>query len=48
MERLLRYRLTDRFMETQSDGAFERAVERVIEREVSPMKAVDELLQDAG
>ncbi len=48
MERLLQYRLTDRFMVTQSDGAFERAVERVVEREVSPMKAIDELIQNAG
>jgi LAO/AO transport system kinase len=48
MERLLQYRLKDRFMEAQSDGAFERAVERVVEREVSPLKAIDELLQDAG
>jgi LAO/AO transport system kinase len=48
MERLLQYRLMDRFMEAQSDGAFKRAVERVVEREVSPMKAIDELLQDAG
>ena len=47
MERLLHYRLTDRFMEGQSEGAFGRAVERVVEREVSPMKAIDELLQNA-
>ncbi len=48
MERLLNYRLTKRFMAAQSDGAFERAVERVVEREISPMIAVDELLRDAG
>ena len=48
MERLLNHRLTERFMETQTDGSFERAVERVAEREISPAKAVDELLQNAG
>lgn len=48
MERLLHHRLTARFMKTQSDGAFERAVARVVERELSPMKAVDELIENAS
>ena len=48
MERLLNYRLTERFLAAQSDSAFERAVERVVERELSPMKAIDELIQNAG
>jgi LAO/AO transport system kinase len=48
MERLLHHRLTDRFLEAQSEGTFERAVERVVERKISPQKAIDELLQGAG
>lgn len=48
MERLLHYRLTDRFMKTQSESAFERAVELVVERKASPMKAIDELMRNAG
>ena len=48
MERLLHSRLTDQFIEAQADGAFERAVERVVQREVSPMDAIDDLLQEAG
>jgi LAO/AO transport system kinase len=47
MERLLHFRLTDRFMEEQPEGAFERAVESVVEREVSPLKAIDELIQES-
>ncbi|MFQ5942428.1 MAG: methylmalonyl Co-A mutase-associated GTPase MeaB [Anaerolineales bacterium] len=48
MERLLRYRLINRFREAHPDGAFDRAVERVIERELSPMQAIEELLRDAA
>lgn len=48
MERLLHHRLTERFMEAQTDGSFERAVERVVDREISPATAIDELLQNVG
>lgn len=48
MKRLLYHRLADHFMAAQPDGAFDRAVERVVEREVSPMNAIDELLQSVG
>ena len=47
MERLLQHRLTERFIEAQTDGSFEQAVERVVEREISPATAIDELLQNA-
>jgi len=46
MERLLRQRLTDRFKAAHTESAYERAIERVVERELSPMQAIDELLQD--
>lgn len=46
MERLLQQRLTDRFKAAQSDGNYERAIERVVDRELSPMRAIDELFQD--
>ena len=45
VERLLQQRLTERFKAEQSDGAYERAIERVVDRELSPMRAIDELLQ---
>ena len=48
IERLLQQRLTDRFRESQSDGAYERAIDRVVERELSPMRAIEELLASAG
>lgn len=46
MERLLQQRLTERFKAAQQDGAFDQAIERVVDRELSPMRAIDELLQD--
>jgi len=48
MERLLLYRLTDRFKAAQIDGAYERAIERVVDREVSPLQAIDELLKNSS
>lgn len=48
MERVLLYRLTDRFKAAQIDGAYERAIERVVDREVSPLQAIDELLKNSS
>ena len=48
MERLLHRRLAERFMEAQSAGSFEHAVDRVVDREISAASAIDELLQNAS
>ena len=44
MERLLRHRLTMRFLKTQPADTYEAAVERVLAREISPADAIDKLL----
>ncbi len=48
IERLLRHRLTERFKAAQPDGAYERAIGRVVNRELSPGQAVDELLKNSS
>ncbi len=48
MERLLLHRLTDRFKAAQIDGAYERAIERVVDRELSPLQAINELLKNSS
>jgi LAO/AO transport system kinase len=45
MEQILRELLASRFHDSQSDGIFEQSVQQVLNRKVSPRKAIEDLLQ---
>lgn len=44
LEGLLRERLMDRFLHSQTDGRFEQVLEKVLARRMSPAQAADELI----
>jgi LAO/AO transport system kinase len=44
MQQLLRQRLADRFLAAQPDGAFEAALERTLQHQITPAQAVEQLI----
>jgi LAO/AO transport system kinase len=46
MLQLLRQRLSDRFLEGQPDGAFEAALDRTLQRQLTPARAIEELMAE--
>jgi LAO/AO transport system kinase len=46
MEQILRELLAEQFHSKQPDGSFDQSVQRVLDREISPRKAVEDMLID--
>jgi len=46
MLQLLRQRLSDRFLAGQPDGAFEAALDRTLQRQLTPARAIEELMAE--